>query len=90
LIIVEAIKDRIGPEEHSSALYHLLSCEKENDAGNGLIRKYPEATLKLIDKLIGEKEPLGDILLQVLNIINESKEVLSYDDTFRRLWALSE
>ena len=87
--IVEAIADRIGPEEHAGALYHLLSTERENDAGTGPISRYPEAALKLADKLVQVESPLGDTLSQVLKVIEENDEELAQSDTFTNLKALA-
>jgi hypothetical protein len=88
-LIIEAIIDRIGPEEHAGALYHLMSTEREKDAGTGPISKYPEAALKLVDKLVQEESPLNDTLSQVLKVIEENDEELAQTDTFTNLKALA-
>lgn len=87
--IIETIIDRIGPEEHVGALFHLMSTEREKDAGTGPISKYPEAALILTDKLVQGESPLGDTLSQVLKVIEENDEVLAQTDTFTNLKALA-
>ena len=88
-LIIEAIKDRIGPEEHAGALFHLMSTEEEKDAGTGPISRHPEAALKLVDKLVQEEIPFGDTLSQVLKVIEENDAELVQTHTFTRLKAIA-
>lgn len=88
-LIIEAIKDRIGPEEHADALYHLMSTEKEKGAGTGPISRHPEAALILVDKLVQEEPPLGDTLSHVLKVIEENDAELAQTDTLTKLKALA-
>ena len=87
--IIEAIKDRIGPEEHARALFHLMSTEKEKDAGTGPISRHPEAALKLADKLVQEEILFGDTLSEVLKAIEENDAELAQTNTFTRLKAIA-
>lgn len=80
--ILTAINDLVVPEEWEGSLFHLQSKEE----ANGIISRFPEASLTLADKLVGpQTHALGETLQSALNAIAQSAPHLAQDARFQRL-----
>ena len=80
--VVNVIKDVLTAEKYSTVLVHLKTKEKETE----LVRKYPEASLILVDKLFDAKG-YGDrsLLRKLLDIISTASPKLKEYSSFKRL-----
>lgn len=85
--VVHAIKDIMTQEKHQGALFHL----KMNEEENGLVSRFPDAALTLVDKLVGENSgTLGDTLSVVLDAISSADPDLQTTSTFERLTLMAQ
>ncbi len=85
--IVVAIKDFLLPEEWENTLFHLLKEDKKTD----LISRFPDATLCLADKIVGEETRLArDTLAKTLTAITGANPGLRNTRMFKRLTLLAQ
>ena len=82
-VIVREIADLLVEEKHESALFHLLKSEEEKK----LISRFPQASLQLTEKLVGDRRQYVHSLEEVLNAIVKAQPALGDEEAFAVLAA---
>ena len=88
---VDVILNILTQEEYAAALHILNDTMEEKDANVRLVEKYPDAALKLANKLVGNRTRRDDhTLFNLLKNIKTAKPELANEEIFIRLSNLME